>query len=212
MEALYHQTNKMVHEVQNGLTRLEQADPSEAHHVENEVQARVDQIISNCERMDILVNKEAPTRRANAKLRVDQLKYDAQHLQSAIRALQHKKYQRDAEDRDREALLSRTFTTNDDDTSVMMDHALQHHNSLGNANREVDNLLGHGASIIGSLRDQRSTLKGAHKRILDVANTLGLSNTVMRLIERRTYQDKFILYGGMLLTCLIMFLVWKYLI
>jgi Golgi SNAP receptor complex protein 2 len=54
------------------------------------------------------------------------------------------------------------------------------------------------------------TLKGAHKRMLDIVNKLGLTNTVMRLIEKRTYQDKFILFGGMIVTCVIMFLLWKY--
>ena len=68
-----------------------------------------------------------------------------------------------------------------------------------------------GFFFTGNLREQRSTLKGAHRKILDIANTLGLSNTVMRLIERRTYQDRFILYGGMITTCLIMFILWKYL-
>ena len=67
----------------------------DAHLVENEVQARIDQIVSNCERLEILMNKEPPTRRANAKLRVDQLKYDCQHLQAAMRNLQHKRSHRD---------------------------------------------------------------------------------------------------------------------
>lgn len=53
--------------------------------------------------------------------------------------------------------------------------------------------------------------QGTHKKMLDVANMLGLSNTVMRLIERRATQDKFIMIGGMLLTCIFMFLVIRYL-
>lgn len=53
--------------------------------------------------------------------------------------------------------------------------------------------------------------QGTHKKMLDVANMLGLSNTVMRLIEKRASQDKFIMVGGMLITCVFMFLVVKYL-
>lgn len=74
----------------------------------------------------------------------------------------------------------------------------------------MENLLGSGRSVLESLRGQRNTLKSAHKKVLDLMNTLGLSNTVMRLIERRTYQDGFILYGGMIFTCIIMFIVIKY--
>ena len=91
METLYHQTNKMVHEIQSGLGRLERASEGDVHLIENEIQARIDQVVSNCERLDILVNKEPPTRRATAKMRVDQLKYDCQHLQAAMRNVQHRR-------------------------------------------------------------------------------------------------------------------------
>ena len=53
--------------------------------------------------------------------------------------------------------------------------------------------------------------QGTQKRILDIANMLGLSNTVMRLIEKRAFQDKYLMIGGMLLTCVVMFLVVQYL-
>ncbi|KAL3888471.1 hypothetical protein ACJMK2_000867 [Sinanodonta woodiana] len=211
METLYHQTNRLIQEIQNDLGRLERAAGKDVHLVENEIQAQIDHIVSNCERLEILVNKEPPTRRANAKMRVDQLKYDCQHIQAALRTLQHKRYQRENEERERENLLTRKFERNNGDTTVMIDAALQHNTKLQDANREIDNLIGSGSSIITNLREQRLTLKGAHRKILDIANTLGLSNTVMRLIERRTTQDKFIFYGGLILTCVIMFLAWRYL-
>ena len=108
--------------------------------------------------------------------------------------------------------MSRRFTANDSaDTSIMIDAALQHNNAMYSAHRGMDDMLSSGSAILGNLREQRSTLKGAQKKILDVMNYLGLSNTVLRLIEKRAYQDKFILYGGMIVCCIIMFLVWKYL-
>ncbi|XP_013787596.1 Golgi SNAP receptor complex member 2-like [Limulus polyphemus] len=210
METLYHQTNRLVEDVQHSFARLEHCLQEEAHTLENEVQARIDQITSNCERLDILVLKEPPVRRPNAKLRVDQLKYSCQHLQAALRNLQHRRYVRERELKEREQLLSRKFTPNDQDTSIYIDQALQQNTSLQNAHRGMDELLGTGSGILGNIRDQRQTLKGAHRKILDVANTLGISNTVMRLIEKRTYQDKFILFGGMIVTCVIMFLVVRY--
>ncbi|XP_041029675.1 Golgi SNAP receptor complex member 2 isoform X2 [Carcharodon carcharias] len=164
MESLYHQTNKQIHEVQTHMGQLEKADAQSIHLVENEIQARIDQIFSSLERLEILTSKEPPNRRQNAKLRVDQLKYDCQHLQTALKNFQHRRYTREQQDREREELLSRTFTTN-----------------------------------------------GAQKKILDVANMLGMSNTVMRLIEKRAFQDKFIMIGGMVVTCIIMVLAVKYL-
>lgn len=93
MEALYHQTHKMLQDVQNQLGYLERANTPEAnHHLDVELQARIDQIVSNCERLELLVNKEPPSRRTTAKLRVDQLKYDCQHLQAAKRNVQHRRF------------------------------------------------------------------------------------------------------------------------
>lgn len=120
------------------------------------------------------------------------------------------RYLLEQQERDREELMSRTFATNDQDTAIQIDHAVQHHDRLAFSNKEMENMLLSGHSVLENLKTQRLTLKGAQRKILDLANTLGLSNTVMRLIERRTYQDKFILYGGMILTLVIMFLIWKY--
>lgn len=41
----------------------------------------INHIDRNCNRLDILINKEPAARRANAKYRVDQLKYDLKHVQ-----------------------------------------------------------------------------------------------------------------------------------
>jgi Golgi SNAP receptor complex protein 2 len=79
-----------------------------------------------------------------------------------------------------------------------------------NTNRGVDDLLQSGAGILENLRDQRVTMKSAHRRLYDIANTLGLSNTTMRFIERRAYQDQFILFGGMVFTLIVIGLIVVY--
>ncbi|KAL2295182.1 hypothetical protein Nmel_018339 [Mimus melanotis] len=112
MEGLYQQTNKQVHEVQSYMGHLETSDKESVHLVENEIQARIDNIFSNLERLEILSSKEPPNKRQSAKLRVDQLKYDVQHLQTALRNFQQRRYLREQQERQREELLARTFTTN----------------------------------------------------------------------------------------------------
>lgn len=118
---------------------------------------------------------------------------------------------RTQEDQEREALLNRKFTTNDHhDTSIYIDPALQHHTKMTNTHSRMDELIETGSNILSNLRDQSGTLKGVHRKVLDMANTLGLTGTVMRLIERRTAQDKIIMVVGMVVTCIIMYVVWKY--
>jgi len=83
---------------------------------------------SNCERLDLLVLKEPVARRQISRTRVEQLKYDNQHLQAALRMLQHKRSQRMQEVYEREQLLATTFKPQDD-TSIFIDHGLNHNNS-----------------------------------------------------------------------------------
>lgn len=40
-------------------------------------------------------------------------------------------------------------------------------------------------------------------QVLDVLNSIGLSDSVLRLAERRQRLDKLLVYGGMLLTLLL---------
>lgn len=211
MDNLYQETNRLIVGVQGLLSKLSTAHPDSLNAIEQEIEQNLEKVSSNCDRLTILINKEPPQKKQSARIKVDQLTYDLRHLKTGFSNYQHRKMMREQEEREREELLNRRFTTNSGETSIMIDHALQHNTSLQNADRGISDLLSSGSSILTSLRDQRLTLKGAHKRILDIASTLGLSNTVMRLIDKRATQDKWIVFGGMIVTCIIMFLVVKYL-
>lgn len=213
MEALYRQTSALVRETEECFQNLEKQKGTNTDSIEAEIQARIDTIISNCEKLDILVHKEPFSRRQNAKLSIDQLKYDTRHLQAALRMFQHEVYKRRQEEKEREELLTRRFTTNaiaERDTAILIDHSLQHNLSLQNAHRGMDDMLLSGTNILENMREQRNTLKGAHRRMMDIANTLGLSNTTMRLIEKRAFEDKYILFGGMFITVVIIVLLIVY--
>jgi golgi SNAP receptor complex member 2 len=154
----------------------------------------------------VLIYKVAAPQRQNAKLRVDQLKYDVRHLQAALTLFAQKKQRREMEMTEREQLLNRRFRANSE-TQIDMDYSLQHHNSMQNAHRGVDDMLMTGSNVLSNLRSQREVLKGAQKRIMDIAGTLGLSNHTMRLIEKRVTEDKWVMLGGMVVTTFIIFLI-----
>lgn len=71
-------------------------------------------------------------------------------------------------------------------------------------------MISHGESVLDDVRLQNDTLKNVKRKILNVASALGLSNTLLRMIERRSTSDKYVLYGGMFVTCLVMFLTLYY--
>lgn len=196
METLYHQTNKLIQETQHLFSQLERKSSNiDLQEVKETIESKLNLINSNCERLDVLCLKGPVSQRQNARMRVDQLKYDSRHLAAALNSLCTRMMQRQREEAEREALLAKKFTSNDH-VDILIDHTVQHNNSMHNAIHGVDDLLQQGSSVLDNLRSQRITLKGAHKRLIDIGNTLGLSNTTMRLIEQRTKQDGFILIAG----------------
>ncbi|XP_025405189.1 probable Golgi SNAP receptor complex member 2 [Sipha flava] len=206
MENLYHQTNRLILETQELFHRLES---SRSELVEADVQSKILTISQNCEHLDILVHKEPVSRRHNAKLRVDQLKYDYQHLQSALKTHQQNQLKRLRAEQEREELLNRRFTRNAD-TTILIDSSIQHQNSLQGAHRGVDDLLGSGASMLQSLREQRDRLTATRNRLAGIFGSLRLSNTTMKYIEKRLKEDRYILYGGMAITILLIVIVMIY--
>ncbi|KAA3473263.1 membrin-11 [Gossypium australe] len=94
------------------------------------------------------------------------------------------------------------------------------------ANRKVEQVAEEADSLKESLdkysmRNQRRMLEAkeraellerarAQRKALDVLNTVGLSNSVLRLIERRNRVDTWIKYVGMVLTVVIVYFFWKW--
>lgn len=157
----------------------------------------------------MLLYKVNPSQRQMIRMRIDQLKYDVRHLQNSLQLYLEKQKRYEKEQKQREQLLSHRFTPNNQETCI--DFNINHVNNYGqpmsNAQRGVDEMLDTGNHIMDSLLQQRGTLKGAHKRLLTIGNTLGLSNHTIKMIERRFTEDKYIMYGGIIVTIIIILLV-----
>ncbi len=66
-------------------------------------------------------------------------------------------------------------------------HALREHSFVQNTDSQLDMFIAQGQEVLNNLVDQKNILKGTQKRLLDAANTLGLSREVIGWIERRRY-------------------------
>ncbi|KAJ7497403.1 golgi SNAP receptor complex member bos1 [Mycena latifolia] len=89
--------------------------------------------------------------------------------------------------------------------------ALDEHTFIQNTEARLDDFLAQGREVLDNLRDQRNILKGTQRRLLDAANTLGLSRNVIGWIERRSTQDMYIFLGGAVFTFFCFYLIWRYL-
>ncbi|KAL9341927.1 hypothetical protein Peur_065252 [Populus x canadensis] len=108
------------------------------------------------------------------------------------------------EAQERAELLGRA---NGDSAHVLriFDEEAQAMQSVHNSKRMLADSISTGAAILSKYSEQRERLKRAQRKALDVLNTVGLSNAVLRLIERRNRFDRWIKYFGMLITLVILY-------
>ncbi|KAI0373586.1 golgi SNAP receptor complex member bos1 [Pilatotrama ljubarskyi] len=90
-------------------------------------------------------------------------------------------------------------------------HALREHTFIQNTDSRLDEFIAQGRAVLDDLVDQRNVLKGTQRRLLDAANTLGLSRDVIGWIERRSTQDMYIFFAGAIFTFFCFYLIWRYL-
>ncbi|KAH7339867.1 V-snare-domain-containing protein [Rhizoctonia solani] len=91
------------------------------------------------------------------------------------------------------------------------DHALREHSFIDSTENQLDAFIAQGREVLDNLVDQRNMLKGTQRRLLDAANTLGLSRDVIGWIEKRTTQDTVIFGVGAVFTFFCFWLIWHYL-
>lgn len=214
-EALYHQSNVSLQSLQLLLSEFEKADDAgidDANSLERQILREMDAIGDILDRLTLFVAKEPAHRRQQAKLRVDQLKYDLTHYRAALRQIQSRREMHARESRHRQELLATDFgaTSGSDVTLTIDDHELKQHGALHRSHRSVDQMLDSGSAMLYSLREQRGTIDGVRRRLSNFLSTLGLSSSLMRLIERRGTQDRWILFGGIIVTTILLTFIYVY--
>lgn len=95
-------------------------------------------------------------------------------------------------------------------TSLLLDHLSRESASLSTSSSHLDGLIQLGSNALNELYDQRGMLKSTQRRVLDVANRLGLSGDLIKRIERRSKEDMWILCGGIFVTIVLMIVIVRY--
>ncbi|XP_061357648.1 membrin-11-like [Gastrolobium bilobum] len=176
------------------------------------VKKDITQIQSLCVEMDRLWRSvAAKPQRDLWKRKVEQIAEEAELLRESLEKYNSRNQTRMREARERAELLGRA---NGDSAHVLriFDEEAQAEQSVRSSARELENANAIGVAILSSIHGQRERLKSAHRKALDVLNTVGISNSVLRLIERRNRVDQWIKYAGMLLTVIFLFafVLWRH--
>jgi Golgi SNAP receptor complex protein 2 len=74
----------------------------------------------------------------------------------------------------------------------------------------LDEFTAMGQSALESLGRQRLNVKGMQRKVLDIGNSVGMSSSLLRLIERTETFNACLVAAGMVVTCSVVGLVWWY--
>ncbi|KAG9009408.1 protein transport protein bos1 [Tulasnella sp. JGI-2019a] len=96
-------------------------------------------------------------------------------------------------------------------SQLRSNYALEEHSFIQNTETQLDGFIAQGREVLDNLVDQRNILKGTQKRLLDAANTIGLSRNVIGWIEKRSKEDTIIFCVGAVFTFICFWAIWHYL-
>ncbi|KAA8518369.1 hypothetical protein F0562_015748 [Nyssa sinensis] len=214
LSELYQNSKRLLLKTRDGLERLERLEFSSSTVMDSPelsfaVKKDITQIQSLCVEMDRLWRAvAAKSQRDLWKRKVEQVAEEADSLKESLDKYFLRNQRRTQEAREREELLGRA---NGESSHVLriFDEEAQAMQSARNSSRMLEESHATGIAILAQYHAQRDRLKSAQRKALDVLNTLGLSNSVLRLIERRNRVDQWIKYAGMALTIIILIALWR---
>jgi Golgi SNAP receptor complex protein 2 len=151
--------------------------------------------------MDDLLLRETTAQRPIWKHKIQELRQEAAQLQQqGQQQFQTSHYQRQRD----ELLRRRRKNPQDNDLTNLAEES----QSLESSNYAVLGLISQADASYQELVEQRQRLRGVSKIVVDIGNALGITQSTMRIIERRDITDAYLVAAGMVITLLVIYFVW----
>ncbi|KAF2077346.1 hypothetical protein CYY_001349 [Polysphondylium violaceum] len=205
LDDLYKQANKLLFSIRSDLEAIETGQDTSVI-IQGRLSTNINQLARMIDQIDSMVSNEPVGKREIWRIKVKQLVDESKSLRKSMDIFLQSKYKKQLEDEEKKKLLGRRKQTDGSD----MVNLMKENQHLRDSDFGLDQLSEVGNNIIYSLVGQNSKLKNVHKKIYDMANTLGLSRTIIQKIKRRQYQDKVIVYTGMVIVLIIIFVLWYF--
>lgn len=166
----------------------------------------------NCRQLDLMENlaqRETPAQREMWKRKILELREDGhsirrqgEHYDRMVSAGIRQRRERD------ELLARRRKNRTNGGAADEMQQLTEEADSLANSRGMMNDLLASGEASLSSLVGQRQRMRWVNRKMLDIGNKLGLSNSTMRMIERRDATDAHLVFGGMIVTLLVIYFLY----
>lgn len=129
-----------------------------------------------------------------------QVSEETDSLRTSMDRFIHRQQRRHVEEQQRRELLERRTAGVGGGLVFDTQHEARAARHVQNSKRVLEEAYETGVGMLGAMAGQRERLKATHRKVLDVLNRVGLSDSLLRLVERRQRLDKLLVYGGMVVT------------
>lgn len=140
---------------------------------------------------------------------MEQVSEETDALRIALDKHTGRQHRKQVEEQQRQELLHRSHGAVD--YAATQDADSQSMSYVNNSKTALEEAFQTGTAVLQNMSGQRERLKAAKTKALDVINSLGLSDSLLRVIERRQKMDKYITYGGMVVVVVLLILLWRWL-
>ncbi|KAF6158668.1 hypothetical protein GIB67_040182 [Kingdonia uniflora] len=214
LSEIYQSSKKLLMKTRDGLEKLERFefstfdcfDSPELFAIKKDI-SQIQTLSADMDRLWRSIGSKP--QRDLWKRKVEQINEEVESIKEGLDKLLLRNQKRIMEAKDRAELLKRA---NGDSAHVVriFDEEAQAMTSAQNSSRMLEEAYSTGVEILSKYSEQRDRLKRAQRKALDILNTVGLSNSVLRLIERRHRVDKSISYIGMIVTIIVVYMFWRW--
>ncbi|XP_010505239.1 PREDICTED: membrin-11 [Camelina sativa] len=207
LSEVYSSAKRILLKARDGIERLERFESSsmDSPDLASSVKRDITEVRSLCSNMDALWRSiHVKSQRDLWRRKTEQVGEEAEYLNQSLEKYMSRNQRKMLEAKERADLLGRA---SGEGAHIMQifDEEAQAMNSVKNSKRMLEESFSSGVAILSKYAEQRDRLKRAQRKALDVLNTVGLSNSVLRLIERRNRVDTWIKYAGMIATLVILY-------
>lgn len=203
LDELLPEDKRRLHELEMSLSELERNNPN-VHY--SDVAIAIKEMTTRLEYLDAMCMKESKARRTDMRRRVQHLKSTFVHIRSSFDKYEKRHLQNNPELQ--KQILFGSAVARDPE---LFDLEMAENDSLGRSSSMINDYINSGRETLSELTSQRERLKSVQTKVYDILNLLGVSNSIMRAVERRDFYDKWIVFGGMIVVTILLLVIYIYL-
>lgn len=202
---LLPEEKRRLHDLEMQITQLENGSCS---IYPNDVALGLEEMSARLDDLEKMVSRESKVRKDDYRRRVQHLRTTHNHIKNQLTSFLRRKDKENYSSQRRE-LFKESRGENEEHVS---DYAMEmaENGSLDRSGKMLTEYLDTGRETLSELIGQRERLKNVQRKVFDILNYLGISNSIMRAVEGRETVDRYIVFGGMLLITALIFVIWYY--